>query len=102
MSSSVVSDSLPVAERDEREVVTARSLSAIVRDVISLSKPRITGLNVLMTLGGLCLAGRPLAWQYTVLTLIGTALAVASANTLNMVWEREGDGTMRRTADRPL
>ena len=36
------------------------------------------------------------------LSLIGTALIVSSANTLNMWWERNLDGRMTRTSQRPL
>src|SRR5205085_8582477 len=35
-------------------------------------------------------------------TLLGTALVVGSANALNMWWERDVDGKMARTKDRPL
>ena len=36
------------------------------------------------------------------LALVGTVLIVSSANALNMWWERETDGFMIRTKDRPL
>ncbi len=71
-------------------------------DVVALGKPSVTGMNVVMALGGMALAGVEVAWATIVLAAIGTGLAVGSANTLNMVWEREGDKLMARTASRPL
>ena len=57
---------------------------------------------MIMTLGGLWLApGEADAWLWLA-TLIGTGLAVASANAFNMIAEREGDKLMRRTRNRPL
>ncbi len=73
-----------------------------LRDFYELGKPSITGMNVLMALGGLALAGVGADWQLVLVTAVGTAAAVASANALNMVWEREGDKHMARTASRPL
>jgi protoheme IX farnesyltransferase len=75
---------------------------SLFSDLVALGKPSITGMNVLMALGGIALAGVEMAWSAIALAAVGTALAVASANALNMVWEREGDKLMARTADRPL
>jgi protoheme IX farnesyltransferase len=74
-------------------------------DFVALTKPRITGMVLATTLGGAWLArhhapavsGRVLA-----LATIGTVLVVAGANVLNMVLERDSDGLMERTRDRPL
>jgi len=74
----------------------------VLGDLIALGKPSITGMNVLMALGGIALAGTEMTWTAIALAATGTALAVASANALNMVWEREGDKLMARTAARPL
>jgi protoheme IX farnesyltransferase len=41
-------------------------------------------------------------WTVWVAALLGSSLAVASANAFNMVWEREGDRLMARTRTRPL
>jgi protoheme IX farnesyltransferase len=71
------------------------------KDLVTLTKPRITAMNVLMAMGGYALAGgtdSKVLW----LAAGGTWLAVASANALNMVLERDGDKNMARTANRPL
>jgi protoheme IX farnesyltransferase len=73
-----------------------------VSDLVALTKPRITALVLITTAGGYWLApakGGPLVAS---LALIGTILIVAGANALNMYIERDIDGRMERTKDRPL
>lgn len=72
------------------------------RDLWELTKPKITRMNVLMALGGFGLAGGELLSGRAAAAMLGTALAVASANVLNQYLEREIDGRMARTASRPL
>ena len=67
-----------------------------------LTKPKITRMNVFMTVGGLALAKAPVLSWLTLWAVLGTGLAVASANALNMYLERDIDGLMQRTAGRPL
>jgi len=60
---------------------------------------------LIMTAGGLWLAqsvGESVGWPVWIAALIGSSLAVASANAFNMVWEREGDRKMARTRTRPV
>ena len=59
-------------------------------------------MAVLMTGGGMILAKGPGELWGVVLTLFWTALAVASANTINQYLERDVDGLMARTQKRPL
>lgn len=74
----------------------------IARDLVSLSKPRLSSLVLVTTAGGYLLApGSDSLWQ--VLKVVGaTALLVASANTLNCVLEARIDGSMHRTRARAL
>ncbi|MEE2827878.1 MAG: heme o synthase [Myxococcota bacterium] len=74
----------------------------LVRDLWELTKPKVTRMNLLMTVGGLALAGASFRDWLVLWTVLGTALAVASANALNMYLERDTDGLMARTANRPL
>jgi protoheme IX farnesyltransferase len=82
---------------------TARSMPRPKwRDVLALTKPRISVLSVATAAAGLALSpgsasGRLWAWA-----LVGTLLLVGSASTLNMFLERDVDGKMRRTKGRPL
>ena len=75
---------------------------AMMRDLVSLAKPRVTSLVLLTTGGGMWLAPGHLTTARALLTLVGTALAVASANALNCWLERDLDARMERTKDRPL
>jgi heme o synthase len=74
----------------------------MVRDLAALTKPRVTSLVLVTTAGGMWLAPGALSVGRALGTLIGTALAVAAANTLNCWLERDVDARMERTRDRPL
>ncbi len=77
--------------------------SALV-DYLALAKPGIVRMCLLMTVGGLWLAPRAgaIEWSVWVAALVGSSFAVASANAFNMVLERDGDRLMTRTRNRPL
>ena len=68
-----------------------------------LTKPRITFLIVLTAAAGFCL-GSPGGVDYFALlsSLVGIGLLSSGIATLNQYIERDLDGLMRRTADRPL
>ncbi|HVH97460.1 MAG TPA: heme o synthase [Enhygromyxa sp.] len=72
------------------------------RDYVALTKPGIVRMCLIMTAGGLWLAPQSSSWIVCVSALIGSGLAVASANAFNMIWEREGDRKMARTRTRPV
>nr|WP_238154609.1 MULTISPECIES: heme o synthase [unclassified Ornithinimicrobium] len=78
-------------------------MGAVVKDYVSLTKPRIIELLLVTTFPVMFLAERgvPSVWLI-VATLIGGSLAAASANTLNCVLDRDIDAQMQRTANRPL
>ncbi|MCL2779079.1 MAG: heme o synthase [Polyangiaceae bacterium] len=89
------------------------------RDVVALTKPRVTFMVVVTAAGGLLLSKRlpehapehasDYATEHAVTsplavfaTLLGIALVVAGANALNMYIERDIDRQMPRTSSRPL
>jgi protoheme IX farnesyltransferase len=73
------------------------------RSFLELTKPRILPLVIFTGLPALVLsAGEWPPLGFTVAVLGGIALAAAAANTLNMYVERERDGLMERTRNRPL
>ena len=80
-----------------------RSVRLIARSLFLLTKPRIIELLLVTTLPTMLLArrGLPSAWLILV-TLLGGALAAASANTLNCYIDRDIDAVMKRTSGRPL
>lgn len=76
---------------------------AALRDYVELTKPRIVFMVALTTVAGFYLGAHgavdiPLLLH----TAIGTAIVVSSANSLNQLMERDADGRMRRTENRPL
>lgn len=83
------------------KAVSERQLTETVRDIVSLAKPRITLMVLITTAGGLALAGG-VDLRTALYTLLGTALVVGSANTLNCWLERDIDRHMTRTRGRPL
>jgi len=83
------------------QVLSQQHLSESIRDIVSLAKPRITLMVLITTAGGLALAGG-VDTLTALCTLLGTALVVGSANTLNCWLERDSDRLMTRTKNRPL
>jgi protoheme IX farnesyltransferase len=93
-----------VSADDRGDPATAPKGPSFARDLMALGKPGIVRMCVLMTAGGLWLGSvdHPASAMTWVAGLAGTALAVASANAFNMVWERETDRLMMRTRRRPV
>ncbi len=91
-----------------RVLASPRSTLQVLRDVVALTKPRITFMVVLTAAGGYWLACRffgldPLANHVRLVGLLaGSAIVVGGANALNMFIERDTDALMRRTRTRPL
>jgi heme o synthase len=80
-----------------------RSARLIARSLFLLTKPRIIELLLITTLPTMLLAERGLpSVRLILVTLLGGALAAASANTLNCYIDRDIDAVMKRTAGRPL
>jgi protoheme IX farnesyltransferase len=75
---------------------------ARLRDLVLLSKPRLSTLVMVTCAGGMWLAPGSIAPARAVLAVLATAAVVGAANALNCYMERDLDGLMRRTQDRPL
>ncbi len=74
-----------------------------IADYITLTKPELTFLSVVTAVAGVFLAS-PAAIPVGILfhVIVGTGLVGAGAGALNQLIEREYDGMMRRTEQRPL
>src|SRR5512133_845727 len=72
------------------------------KDLLLLAKPRLSGLVVLTTAGGVALAPGRIGAGRAAVAILGTAAVVGAANALNCFFERDVDARMRRTRDRPL
>jgi protoheme IX farnesyltransferase len=79
-----------------------RAPLAVLRDVLQLAKPRLSGLVLLTTTGGMALAPGEIGLARALLTVFATAAVVGAANALNCYLERDSDALMRRTRERPL
>jgi heme o synthase len=74
----------------------------LIKDLIEITKARITFSCVLMALGGLALSPQQISLQLFSFLVTGVWLSCACANALNMVWERKSDLLMERTKNRPI
>jgi protoheme IX farnesyltransferase len=72
------------------------------RDYVTLTKPKVISLLLLTTIGAMFIAasGYPGTWPLLGL-LIGGYMSAGAAGVYNMVYDRDIDGRMRRTALRP-
>lgn len=93
--------SAEVSEPPERVARKARTPS-LLRDYVSLTKPRLSSLVLFTEAGAMWLSGQHLSLSTWAFTLIGTAGTVGAANAYNCVMERKSDRFMPRTAKRPL
>jgi heme o synthase len=83
-------------------ITVASSRRVAIADLIALVKPRIALMALLTAAGGMSLAPGPFVLGRAVVMVLGTALIVGAANTLNMYLERDIDCRMARTKARPL
>ncbi|MBV9718793.1 MAG: protoheme IX farnesyltransferase [Candidatus Eremiobacteraeota bacterium] len=76
---------------------------ARIRSFYELSKPRIIVLLLITTAASMIMAARGVPpWPLLGWTLLGGALAAASAGALNCVWDADIDRLMKRTQSRPI
>src|SRR2546423_1239689 len=94
---------LPIHSSTAGGAVASATAKTRVAAYLELTKPRITFLIVLASAAGFALGSRG-AVNYLLLAhaLIGIAFLSSGIGTLNQFIERDLDGLMRRTADRPL
>jgi len=83
-------------------VDASRTPRATWRDYLTLTKPRVISLLLLTTVGAMFIAaeGYPGTWMLLGL-LVGGYMSAGAAGVYNMVYDRDIDGRMRRTAMRP-
>jgi len=74
----------------------------VARDLLVLTKPRITLSSTLAAAAGLAAQGPGWFSAGSILALMGVSLTVAAACTFNMWLERDTDALMERTSARPL
>ena len=78
-------------------------IKQIVSDFLELTKPGVTFMVIVSTLGGFYLgANSSLDFMLLFHTLLGTWLVAGGTNALNQLIEYKIDATMKRTKNRPL
>ncbi len=75
---------------------------SLARDLLALTKPRLSSLVLFTSGGGLALAPVDVPAGQALAAIVGTTMVVAGANVLNCYLERDSDKDMARTASRPL
>lgn len=80
-----------------------QNFGQVLQSYYQLTKPRIILLLLITTAGGMWVAAHgAVNLQLLMVTLIGGAMASASANTINCLYDRDIDLKMVRTQTRPL
>lgn len=91
------------AQQDGAAAPVKRPLSKTIAAYVSLTKPRVMELLLVVTVPAMILAqnGLPNLWL-VIATLIGGAMSAGSAGAFNCYIDRDMDRKMRRTSGRPL
>lgn len=76
--------------------------SPFARDVLALTKPRITLMTIIVAAGSMCLAPISISFMQAICAILGIGLLVSGSSAFNMYIERDLDALMTRTKDRPL
>jgi heme o synthase len=76
-------------------------LPAVVRDYLTLTKPKVQSLLLFTTVTTMYVAGDP-SLGLILLTCLGGALSAGGAGAINHAVDRDIDRTMARTATRPV
>ena len=77
------------------------ALSSLMRDMVSLTKPRIISLLLVTTVAPMFVAGKP-TWLSVLVVLVGGYLMAGGANAVNMYLDSDIDTQMSRTRLRPI
>ncbi len=96
----LMGDAPRLEEEGVRRKIT--DFSGLVKGYVALTKPRVISL-LLFTAGAAMFAaakGAP-EWVAFLAVMVGGYLSAGAANVMNMVVDRDIDGRMHRTADRP-
>jgi protoheme IX farnesyltransferase len=80
----------------------ARDWAEVARDLVQLTKPRVTSLVLITSACGALAAPGALSWSRFSVGMVGVLLVVGAANAFNMYLERDTDAAMQRTRLRPL
>jgi protoheme IX farnesyltransferase len=77
------------------------SARTVVRDYVTLTKPKVQSLLLFTTVTTMLVAGTP-SIELILLTCLGGALSAGGAGAVNHYYDRDIDALMSRTATRPV
>jgi protoheme IX farnesyltransferase len=77
------------------------ALPTVVRDYLTLTKPKVQSLLLFTTVTTMLVAGSP-SLGLILLTCLGGYLSAGGAGAVNHAYDRDIDARMARTADRPV
>src|SRR3954465_1880904 len=77
------------------------AIPTVLRDYLTLTKPKVQSLLLFTTITTLFVAGGP-SLELVFLTCLGGALSAGGAGAINHAVDRDIDRAMARTADRPV
>jgi len=83
------------------DTIVERPHSSLLRDMVTLTKPRIISLLLVTTIAPMYVAGSP-EWTLVLAVFIGGYLMAGGANAVNMYMDRDIDTEMARTKLRPI
>ena len=83
-------------------MTTAPIPKATWRDYLTLTKPKVISLLLLTTIGAMFIAAKGFpGWLPLIGTLLGGYMSAGAAGVYNMIYDRDIDVRMKRTAKRP-
>jgi protoheme IX farnesyltransferase len=83
------------------ETLAAPGVGQVLRDYLTLTKPKVQSLLLLTTVTTMEVAGDPSASRIA-LTCLGGYLSAGGAGAVNHYWDRDIDAQMKRTSTRPI
>lgn len=88
-------------------VAASEASASVIRELIAVTKPRITSTVVLTAAAGVWLANRTfpelaLSWAPSLVAVLAVGALVSGASALNCWYERGTDALMKRTRNRPI
>ena len=78
------------------------SILSLLRDLLSLTKPRVVSLLLVTTIMPMFATGRLPSWSLVIVVTLAGYLMAGGANAINMWFDRDIDARMARTRLRPV
>ncbi|GAK92199.1 heme O synthase protoheme IX farnesyltransferase [Nonlabens ulvanivorans] len=84
------------------EVNAIEKSPSMVRNLIEITKPRLSVVVVFSSIAGYFLGAEVYDWTVVLMLVVGGYFLVGSSNVFNQIIEKDLDALMKRTRNRPL